>query len=88
VTEIRFRSECGAKTTGTGALVKEARGYRPQRQRRSQQIVFSCGRQGAILVPADKSGDAMAAQAKTARGRAEEFCRRYGLRVPILMARS
>jgi nitronate monooxygenase len=28
----------------------------------------------------------MAAQAKTARGRAEEFCRRYGLRVPILMA--
>jgi len=28
----------------------------------------------------------MAAQATTARGRADEFCRRYGLRVPILMA--
>jgi nitronate monooxygenase len=28
----------------------------------------------------------MVQQATTARGRAEEFCRRYGLRVPILMA--
>ncbi|HEY1794965.1 MAG TPA: nitronate monooxygenase [Stellaceae bacterium] len=28
----------------------------------------------------------MAQQARTARGRADEFCRRYGLRVPILMA--
>jgi nitronate monooxygenase len=28
----------------------------------------------------------MAQQTKTARGRAEEFCRRYGLRVPIVMA--
>ncbi len=28
----------------------------------------------------------MAVQAPTARGRAEEFCRRYGLRVPIVMA--